>query len=246
MPTVSQQLLQVTSKVARAKKHVNDLQAEVTQFLNTQPYKVSTKRDRQTRKLIYYVASVEPTPDNLPLIAGDAIQNLLSALDHLAYQIVCCDTGQNPPPNPGQIYFPIGGISAKEYEAVKVRKIKGARKETLDAIDAIKPYRGGNDLLWSLHGLNNIDKHRLLITVGSRYRSFNFGAYMSKDMNDNIAADPNNPFHGKIFPTLDLYLMPKDVLFPLQVGDVLFTTLPDDEPNEKMQFKFDAHLTYCL
>ena len=33
------------------------------------------------------------------------------------------------------------------------------------AIDAARPYKGGNQALWSIHELNNIDKHRSLFTV---------------------------------------------------------------------------------
>ena len=40
------------------------------------------------------------------------------------------------------------------------------RQEAVKAIDRLKPYGGGNDFLWRLHGLNNIDRHRLLFTVG--------------------------------------------------------------------------------
>ena len=39
------------------------------------------------------------------------------------------------------------------------------RADAKEAIDALKPYGGGNDFLWRLHDLNNIDKHRLLFTV---------------------------------------------------------------------------------
>ncbi len=29
------------------------------------------------------------------------------------------------------------------------------------------PYGGGNEILWKLHQLSNIDKHRVLFTIGS-------------------------------------------------------------------------------
>jgi len=160
---------QVTSKIKRAKEHVSDLEREIRRFLDANPYKVGTKRDSKSRRLIYYVSGVQATPECLALIAGDAVQNLMSALDHLAYQLVLSDTGDKPP-NPNWIYFPIADDAAK-YEAKKHRKMEGARQETLDAIDAIRPYKGGNDLLWSLYRLNNIEKHRLLITVGSMFQS---------------------------------------------------------------------------
>jgi hypothetical protein len=121
MSTVDERLKHVILKVKRAKEHIADVQTQLSAFYSTEPYKVGCKIDPQTRKPIYYVTRADPTPDSIPLIAGDAIQNLMSALDHLAYQIVCSDTGDNAP-NPNWIYFPIADDSAK-YEAKKGRKI---------------------------------------------------------------------------------------------------------------------------
>jgi len=165
MPTVDERLKQVTLKIKRAHEHVSDLKRDLRAFLDSQPYRVACMVDPTTHKPTYYVESVEPTPESLPLIAGDAIQNAVSALDHLAYQIVCSDTGDKPP-NARGIYFPIADDAAK-YDATKGRKLEGARQETFNAIDALRPYKGGNELLWILSRLNNIEKHRLLLTVGS-------------------------------------------------------------------------------
>jgi hypothetical protein len=240
MPRIAERLRQVTLKTKRAKEHVADLERELRAFLDGNPYKVGAKRNPQTRELIYYVASVEPTPDFLPLIAGDALQNLMSALDHLAYQIVCSDTGDNPP-NPKWIYFPIADDAAK-YEASKRKRMKGARPETFDAIDALQPYKGGNDLVWSLYRLNNIEKHRLLITVGSMFQSLNLGAHMSAMLADFISTQPDSPFHGKDMPVSDAFFRPADVLFPLKAGDELFIDGPDAKVNEKLQFRFSIAL----
>src|SRR5271156_3107684 len=106
---------QITLKIERAKEHIASLDLEIRRFLNTDPYKVGTKRDPQTRSLIYYITGVDATPACLPLVAGDIIQNLMSALDHLAYQLVMSDTGDSPP-NQNWIYFPIADDAAK-YEA---------------------------------------------------------------------------------------------------------------------------------
>jgi hypothetical protein len=56
---VQDRLKHVTSKIIRAKKHVADVEREVRAFLDTDPDKVATRHDSQTRKLVYYVASVE-------------------------------------------------------------------------------------------------------------------------------------------------------------------------------------------
>lgn len=239
MPTVAERLLQVSLKVKRAKKHVADLEREIQLFLDTKPYAVGMKRDPQSRKPIYHMTRAEPTPSCLALIAGDVIQNLSSALDHLAYQLVCSDTTDSPP-NIKWIFFPIADDASK-YEAKKRGKIQGASQDTLDAIDAIKPYKGGNDPLWILYRLNNIEKHRLLITVGSMFQSVNFGAIADKVI-EKIFADPAHPFHGTKLPPQPMFIRPADVLFPLKVGDELFIDAADAEVNENLQFRFNVAL----
>src|SRR5207245_8706242 len=63
MPTVEERLAQITPNVERAKKHLSDVNVDIVSFLKTEPYKVSTKRDPHTRKLIYYVSNIQPVPN---------------------------------------------------------------------------------------------------------------------------------------------------------------------------------------
>ena len=236
MPTVDERLKHVALKIKRAKEHVADLERQLRAFLNTGPYKVAAKHDTQTRKLIYYVASAEPIPDCVPLVAGDAIQNLMSALDHLAYQIVCSDTGDNPP-NPNWIYFPIADDVVK-YEAKKRGKIEGAHQDTFDAIDTIKPYKGGNDLLWALYRLNNVEKHRLLLTVGAQAAGINLGQLMMSHLSEVFPAEA-----VAAFESMDIFLNPADKGFPLKAGFELYIGAVDEKPNPKQQFRFDVVLS---
>src|SRR5258708_574746 len=78
----------IRPKTKRAYKHIRELQTAILAFKATNPHEVSAKRDPQTRKVIYYVHKADPLPDDIALIAGDALQNLRSAVDHLAYQLV--------------------------------------------------------------------------------------------------------------------------------------------------------------
>ena len=241
MPSIAERLRQVSLKVERAKCHVADLEREIRAFLKSNPYGVGTKRDPNTRKLIYYVTSVRDTPDKLALIAGDAVQNLSSALDHLAYQLVCSDTDDKPP-SPNWIYFPVQD-TAEKYETKKRGKIQGARQETIDAIDVLKPYKGGNDSLWMLYRLNNIEKHRLLITVGSMFHSVNVGALFYPWVAKNIREMADHPVADEDIPVASLFMKPSDVLFPLKEGDELaIVDAVDAEPNDKMQFRFSVAL----
>ncbi len=236
MPTVGQRLRQVTLKVERAKEHVANTERELRAFYDTQPYRIGTNRDPQTGKLVYYLTCAHPTPDRLAIIAGDAVQNLMSALDHLAYQLVCSDTSDNPP-NRKWIFFPIAD-TIEIYEAKKGRKIEGALPDTIAAIDALKPNKGGNDLLWSLYRLNNIEKHRLLLTVGSQTARMNFGQYMVHSMRKHFGPAALEQMASSI----NFQLVPTDKDFPLKDGTVLLIGTVEDEPNPNQEFSFEVAL----
>jgi hypothetical protein len=229
--TKAERLLQITSKIEWAKAHIDNLNREVGAFRETQPYRIDTKRNPQTGQLIYYMSKVDAVPQRLALIAGDVIHNLASALDFLAYQIVCSSTN-DAPRNPRGIYFPTFA-SAEKYEALKRGKMEGAGQEVFEALDALKPYKGGNDLLWALHELNNIDKHRLLITAGGAWHRMNIAATLER----MLPAE----FLGKVSVPA-VIVRPKSIKFPMEEGDVLFIDAADAEPDEKLQFEVSVSL----
>ena len=230
---VANRLEGVKAKVERAKHHVQELNVALEGFFATNPYVIHTKRNSETRQLIYYLASVRYVPPVIDVIAGEVLQSLRSALDHLAYQLVLVGTCQSGPFN--YVYFPIFE-SAQEYESGKTRQIKGMRQDAIDAIDAIKPYKGGNDALWQLHRLNIVDKHRLLVTVGSSFESVDIGPTMMRGLRGIMPDDQE-------IPDLALFLRPEDNLFPLKADDELFIDQPDAEPNKNQQFTFSVVLS---
>lgn len=229
--TAEKRLVSLRIKTERAKQHIRYLECEVRCFLATKPYVVGTKRDPQTRKPIYYLTEVRDTPLHLSATVGDVLHNLRSALDHLAYQLV--EVGRDRPDE--NTSFPIFN-SATEYNSKKTGKIKGMRPDAIKAIDDIKPYQGGNDALWKLYRLNNIDKHRVLLVVGSAFRSLNLGGHLMRRFLEDIRQMwPDAP----PMAVPDLFFRPADRLFPLKTGDKLFSDLPDTKVNEQMQFTFD-------
>lgn len=231
--TVDESLAAIRLKIERARDHLRDLQDQVSAFLASKPYEVRAKRDPSTRRLIYFVARASATPTTLPVLAGDVLQNLRSALDHLAYSLEVVGVG-SAPPDPRYIAYPISDDEAK-YLPLRNRTIKGARQKAKDAIDATKPYRGGNDVLWRLNKLNIIDKHRLLLTVGSAFRAVDIGAELGRTMRE---AFPDWP----AFPPMKVFLKPADRLFPLKVGDELYIGGVDHPINAEMEFGFDIAL----
>jgi hypothetical protein len=171
MPTSAERLHQVIAKLNRAKKHLCDLERMHKAYVDSRPIEV------KGNEWASWVESIKEPEADFATVIGDILQNLVSALDHLAYQLVCVEKNREDHFN--YVYFPIEGSEAV-YNKKKLSKLNGARQAAIDAIDQIKPFKGGNDVLWRLHELNNIDKHRLLITVGGACNTINLGTMMEK------------------------------------------------------------------
>lgn len=108
---------------------------------------------------------VGEVPPSIPLIIGDALYALRSALDHLAHDLASSFT--NPlPPNVSEISeFPIFGDRAMT-SSEKSRKIGAIDPGAQAIIEALQPYARGNayaqDPLWTLYELARVDRHRFV------------------------------------------------------------------------------------
>jgi hypothetical protein len=227
---------QIQLKVGRADKHIGELQTVLRAFIDSRPYVVGTKRDPQTRRLIYYIARAEPIPVEVALIAGDVLQNLRTALDYLVCALVRAKGESDR-----MSAFPITDEEpvSKEQKARFDARIEGMGDEAKEIIRRIRPYKGGDDILWSLHALNNRDKHRLLFTVGAALHAFDIGTYLTRPFLAKMAETSGHPPPSLEMP---LWLKPKDRMFPLKAGDELFTDLPDAKPSKDIKFAFDIAL----
>jgi hypothetical protein len=114
------------------------------------------------------------------------------------------------------------------------RKIQFMRKDVVKAMDALEPYKGGNDPLWHLHKLNSIDKHRLLITacVTNDARS------MTPTERALAIKGFMGGYPGHAIPDLRGTLR-AIVPVPLKAGDKLFTIL-QSELEQDMKVHFDV------
>ncbi len=185
-------IILVKVKVERAKRHLRDLAAEVPTLQHT----TILTPDPNTGVAPHPISLLHPNKfQRVPTlsfevvaIAGDVVHNLRAALDHLAKQLVLVGLRAAPPIQPltekelRQIEFPIAETLTK-YESDKARKVKGMLPEAVEAIDKLKPYKGGNDALWRIHELDNIDKHRSLFTLAPDFlftADWFEGAYLLK------------------------------------------------------------------
>ncbi len=212
----------LTLKVERAKKHILDLEAAWDAFYQSGAYEISVNRDTNMGNYFYYLSSAKDIPQEFSLIAGDAIQNLRSALDHLAYHLVCVGKKSLGPFS--YVYFPIFKDASK-YKSMSPRKVQGMRQDAIDAIGDIEPYGGGaGEILWHLNCLSKIDKHRLLLTVWSDLGGHN------PLPSQYVELARQNPNTGK-----GSFIPPTVRHFPLKTGDVLLV-VPESEMQENMNF----------
>jgi hypothetical protein len=90
---------------------------------------------------------------------GDIAHNLRTALDHLMCHLLLVAGSRITK----QDYFPISGDVAG-YQFRRAKIINRVRPGVIEAIDQLKPYKGGNETLWRIHQLDRIDKHRAVFS----------------------------------------------------------------------------------
>ncbi len=161
----------VELKIARAKRHLAELEEAIDATLDDSEHSFPDEFDPQTGKHVYRVRKLPTINPEWSLIAGEVLYSLRSALDHLAWQLVLLDGG-----TPGdQTQFPVHESPFNKDGSLRTVQLTPPVKhpKILAALDECQPYRGPdghpaipyNSFLWRVNKLNNIDKHRLLLVV---------------------------------------------------------------------------------
>lgn len=206
----------IEAKVKRADKHIIDLGHAVAAFLDSKPYKVGSKNHPALEDATtFFVEKAIAIPANIPIVAGDAIHNLRSALDHLAWQLVEASGSTAGTWTGFPIYDPSKFSTHKKEVAFFERKVQGMRPEIVDAIRRENPYKGGNHTLWAIHDLNIVDKHHLLLATG---------------------------FASPRFRVRDTFDVPLMGWFPIKEGEDIVTITHKVSPDEKIEFAFEIIL----
>jgi hypothetical protein len=120
--------------------------------------------DRANNMLVTF--SKEPPPLSFSVEAGAYINAIRSSLDILAIALA----DRNGITNIKNIQFPIAKsesdfIAGKYNGANFVNRLPGPERQK---IESLKPYQGGNPLLWQLHYLDIVRKHRRLVEIQTR------------------------------------------------------------------------------
>lgn len=150
-------------KFRRADEHLQVVNDLMQGFLNRKPYRIIDKivKNGDTRERVLRLEQLEDIPPKLPLLIGDACNNLRSALDHLLWQLWLL---KDPSFN-GRVFFPICDTE-DSFKAQRIRDyIKGLSCAQRTSIESLQPYKTGNGALSFLRDVNNSDKHRLIQVI---------------------------------------------------------------------------------
>jgi hypothetical protein len=149
-------------KIERAYSHILDVQHAIQAYLGRHPYILVVDLNADKSKRLVKARRVHELNPMVGLIVADAIHNLRSSLDLLAISMA----RKNGIATTQGINFPFGRCEdAFESNAAKA-EIKAAFGSALEAVKELKPYKGGNDLLWALHDLDRRNKHIDLVSIG--------------------------------------------------------------------------------
>jgi hypothetical protein len=220
-------------KVERAKRHIQELAAEVEAFHASKPYEVIIQDDPATSQRLYKVKINRCVPVEWSGIVGDAIHNARSSLDLLMVALVRhCDPNRA---SYNHVKF-IVGETKQAFESRLRDSIKGASSEARRLVENLKPYKGGEEAFWRLHQLDILDKHKAIIPVGAAHRGVAFTI--------DCAGMLNHAFGGDRAPlkmSVELTESPRE--FPLKDGTILYGEPLDHERlpyEDEPQFNFEV------
>ncbi len=166
-------------KVKRAQRHMVEIRHHARLYSERHPYEIVRTRPskRNRSRWSYKIAFTEQPDPMIAVILGDFVHNLRSALDHM---VVAC----SPSNRRKSASFPIllNDLWARDETGQfliaddKGREsfdtaIAGLNAKARAVVIAAQPYRKGAEAFRDIFGiisrLENADKHRELITVGT-------------------------------------------------------------------------------
>jgi hypothetical protein len=229
MPTPST----FTIKFARADQHLKALNNEVAAFLQMRPYEIVTKNDISAGSLCAQVIYQHAPSDLLLMLIGDVLQNLRSALDHLAWSLAGTHANK-------RTEFPIF-LDKRKFNAINrhgipergsgLEKMHGMPVPAQTAIESLQPYQRVHGLpeesepLWLLHQLSIEDKHRALNLVAA-----------GVDARLDVSTSPIHPAYG---------LTGRTGYLPLEDGKEIYRIPLPADPSQVRRysnFTFDVAL----
>ena len=146
------------AKVSRARLHLEELTKLIGDFESGGGGYWKPIDDLPPGATVGFEMGNKPLPEMLSPAVGDVIHNLRAALDLMASELVRMNGRDD-----GHVHFPIVDDATKLKSRIKSQNFDDAGADTVDLLQKLKPWPGGNDELAELHSLDLMDKHRVLV-----------------------------------------------------------------------------------
>lgn len=147
----------------RARHHINDLDTRIKAFFDRQPYTNVIEHDSDTRENVYKIRLTAKIPGSLAAVAKDAFSNLRDCLDHTVYASAA---SVHPERGNGRTAFPFAYDAAGVHDKLN-RELTDVPPDIRSLLEGFRPYKGGNEVLWSLNQTRNTKTHRMLVPLGA-------------------------------------------------------------------------------
>jgi hypothetical protein len=209
-------------KIERAYQHIQDIEGRIAVFSVSNAHTLVTEFDAVTRSQKVKFQSTERLPEFVTLIFGDAVHNLRTSLDYAWAQAILA---LDPNADISNLHFPCGLHSRdsckgtlddrKQEHAVAIATPTGQKLREL-ILDTLKPYGTRDTPFAMLNKLDNIDKHRLLLTLyvrgGARISDMRIGTARLINM-DIVDVGPkgaligtNQKMEGEMHPLIEVLI----------------------------------------
>jgi len=163
----------VELKFARAGEHITALDKAIKTFLGTKPYGTRREVERDGHEHVFYWTSYEDCPDSFGLIAGDAIHNLRSSLDHMVVALAIEGAKSSGKrlnwDDLKKLQFPVVTKKPDFDEQVRRDRLRDVAPSAVAFIESVQPFikdpkAPDRSPLAMLSFLDNSDKHSVLTT----------------------------------------------------------------------------------
>jgi hypothetical protein len=165
---VTDELVGVYAKIARAEEHIEALRIEMRSYFKGPPPAVTgeIEFDMNAKRVDFGRLDYRRVPIRVQILIGDAAVALRCSLDHLAWQLVLNNGGQPS----SATFFPIlekGSTPNRRGHRPPPYIDGGVSNKAMRIIEPVQPYMMAG---WSEHPLliinrlARIDKHRTLVT----------------------------------------------------------------------------------
>lgn len=158
----------IAYKLAYSKRLLEILDSKIIAHLNEKPDAVIGEEYHDLSRFRSIIEGKKVRP-LIPLICGDALQNIRSALDYLVWELVGANKDKPDEANA----FPVCK-SADTFKEAQKRRLRGVHPNAVAIIESLQPYHFGQgneiqSVVFVLDKLANLHKHRTILMAEERH-----------------------------------------------------------------------------